>query len=440
MRYFKILLFVCCMMLMCGCAANNESKAAIKLASNITEKEVFDKICDVKIVSSDEVDSKIPIKTTFDLKFDKDVTDEYVYNTFSLKPRTEIEITKVDSKNYKITPVTDLEEDQVYNVIEKTTDGTKRWAFQTERIFEVDYTYPDNNQVLGEKGVPEISFNGEVNVEDLSKYVEIEPKVNGKWVKSYTYNYRFEHNTNFTMGKTYTVTVKKGLKDVDGNELREDYKYSFLVANEKSEDVYGTLLLLNRYTPTSKIDLSLNLYIDMDKELSLKKAEVKIFNVKTKENFLKLMKEIDLGENLTNTYDTKSYNEVYKKDIKSEIMNRYAEAKKTKRYYYSDEISVESNLTLKEEGYYLAVLTLNDDTEITHSEMKEDGRVKVYIETPDEKDGFHNAICWLPEYDWESVNGYTAAEMEYFKRLIRDNAHLIIEFSQVGGVLNAATA
>ena len=28
-------------------------------------------------------------------------------------------------------------------------------------------------------------------------------------------------------------------------------------------------------------------------------------------------------------------------------------------------------------------MTLNDDTEITHSEMKEDGRVKVYIETPD---------------------------------------------------------
>ena len=33
-------------------------------------------------------------------------------------------------------------------------------------------------------------------------------------------------------------------------------------------------------------------------------------------------------------------------------------------------------------------MTLNDDTEITHSEMRADGRVKVYIETPDEKDGF----------------------------------------------------
>ena len=42
-------------------------------------------------------------------------------------------------------------------------------------------------------------------------------------------------------------------------------------------------------------------------------------------------------------------------------------------------------------------MTLSDDTEITHSAMK-DGRVKVYIETPDEKDVFHHAVCWLPEY------------------------------------------
>ena len=77
-------------------------------------------------------------------------------------------------------------------------------------------------------------------------------------------------------------------------------------------------------------------------------------------------------------------------------------------------------------------MTLDNDTEITHSEMLPDGQVKVYIETPDKRDGFHNAICFLPSYKWESVNGYTDTEMDFFKRLIRDNAHLIIEFSQKG--------
>lgn len=83
-------------------------------------------------------------------------------------------------------------------------------------------------------------------------------------------------------------------------------------------------------------------------------------------------------------------------------------------------------------------VTLNDDTEITHSEMLSDGRVKVYIETPDLKDGFHSAICYLPDYKWEDITGYSDEEMEYFKQFVRDNAHLIIEFAQEGGILNAS--
>ena len=85
-------------------------------------------------------------------------------------------------------------------------------------------------------------------------------------------------------------------------------------------------------------------------------------------------------------------------------------------------------------------LTLNDDTEITHSEMKPDGTVKVYIETPDETGVFKNAVCWLPEYKWEDIHGYSESEMEFYKELIRKNAHLILEFSKEGGVLYVAGA
>lgn len=85
-------------------------------------------------------------------------------------------------------------------------------------------------------------------------------------------------------------------------------------------------------------------------------------------------------------------------------------------------------------------MTLNDDTEITHSEIKNDGTVKVYIETPDLKDGFHNAVCWLPDYKWEKINGYSENEMERFKKLIRNNAHVIMEFAQTGGVLCASNS
>lgn len=83
-------------------------------------------------------------------------------------------------------------------------------------------------------------------------------------------------------------------------------------------------------------------------------------------------------------------------------------------------------------------MTLNDDTEITHSEMKPNGKVKVYIETPNEKDCFHNATCYLPGYEWEDINGYSAEEILGYQKLIESTAHLIMEFSKEGGFDNAS--
>lgn len=82
-------------------------------------------------------------------------------------------------------------------------------------------------------------------------------------------------------------------------------------------------------------------------------------------------------------------------------------------------------------------MTLEDDTEITHSEMQENGEVKVYVETPDEKDCFHSLICYLPDYRVEEVEGYSEEEVEKYLDFIRKAAHLILEFSQEGGFNHA---
>lgn len=76
-------------------------------------------------------------------------------------------------------------------------------------------------------------------------------------------------------------------------------------------------------------------------------------------------------------------------------------------------------------------MTLNDETEIVHSEMK-DGIVKVYIETPDEKFCFKHATCYLPEKKWEDIYEYTDDELEYLKDVVYSESHLIIESSQIG--------
>ncbi len=85
------------------------------------------------------------------------------------------------------------------------------------------------------------------------------------------------------------------------------------------------------------------------------------------------------------------------------------------------------------------LLTLNDNTEITHSEMKPDGKVKVYIETPDEKFCFRHATCWLPDYKWEDVYHYSDDDIVKLEEIIRSTAHLIMEFSQEGGFDNASS-
>lgn len=83
-------------------------------------------------------------------------------------------------------------------------------------------------------------------------------------------------------------------------------------------------------------------------------------------------------------------------------------------------------------------LTLNDGTEIVHSEKSVSGEVKVYIEKPDKDLCFRNVYCILPGYKFENNNGFSAEEIEYYKSIIESTAHLIMQFAEQGGFENAA--
>lgn len=83
-------------------------------------------------------------------------------------------------------------------------------------------------------------------------------------------------------------------------------------------------------------------------------------------------------------------------------------------------------------------LQIDGDTEIVHSDMLPNGEVKVYVEKPDAKDGFHHAACFLPTYRWEDVKGFSAKEIDRYQEVIESTAHLIMEFAQTGGFENAA--
>ena len=84
------------------------------------------------------------------------------------------------------------------------------------------------------------------------------------------------------------------------------------------------------------------------------------------------------------------------------------------------------------------LITLDDASEIVHSEMKEGGKVKVYVEKPDAKDCFHHATCWIPGYSWEEIDGFSQDEIRTYQAVIESLSHLILRFAKEGGLENAA--
>ena len=83
-------------------------------------------------------------------------------------------------------------------------------------------------------------------------------------------------------------------------------------------------------------------------------------------------------------------------------------------------------------------MTLDDSAEIVHSEMRKDGTVKVYIEKPDAKDGFHSAVWILPGYHWQDISGLSEKELTRYDEVIHSTAHLILQFSKEGGFDSAS--
>jgi hypothetical protein len=85
-------------------------------------------------------------------------------------------------------------------------------------------------------------------------------------------------------------------------------------------------------------------------------------------------------------------------------------------------------------------MQLDDNTEVVHSELRtgDSGEyVRVYFEKPVEG-GFQSASCYLPQYRWEDVDGFTSSDLERYQEFLESTAHLILRFAKQGGLGNAA--
>ena len=77
-------------------------------------------------------------------------------------------------------------------------------------------------------------------------------------------------------------------------------------------------------------------------------------------------------------------------------------------------------------------LTMNDHTEIVYSHLLDGGGVKIYVEKPDEYDGFHHAACFLPGCRWEDIVGFSDAEIQEYQKVIESSAEQITRLAASG--------
>ena len=75
---------------------------------------------------------------------------------------------------------------------------------------------------------------------------------------------------------------------------------------------------------------------------------------------------------------------------------------------------------------------LEDDTQISYSDVKDDNTVEVVVERPRDW-GFDTAKCLLPAFRWTLNDGFSDGELGSLDDFVRNNAALIMRFAYEGG-------
>lgn len=264
----------------------------------------------------------------------ENMNKEKVKQSIYVEPALEYEIEKTFNQNeYKLTFEQDIPDNTIVKLqyIENKI-AQDSWAYQTANRLSITGTYPAHESIwVDNLSVIEIEFSY-ANVEELQKNVEITPSISGTW----------QH-----IGKIWRFTPSEPLKDIKyeikinsglkaGEEVLEnEYKFNFKVGEYEQN--------LNANFNTITID-GINVYKSDE--------AIKIYYENNNEN------QPDIDFSKVEIYKFNNTNEFieYLKNKNYEKATNLGEYKFSKNKKY-----VQLNKTLQE-GYYLAVLTINNET------------------------------------------------------------------------------
>lgn len=249
------------------------------------------------VIADKEDDNGVALDSSFILSSQSEITIDYVKENVSMRGGELFTITPGADGKFILKPAAPLEQNKVYFIDIKTQIGnTVSFAFQTKRDFTVLGSLPENmsSHVPVDTGI-ELYFSYP-DVENISKYFEISPKVNG----------RFETNGYTTVfipkelkaGTVYTVTVKKGLSTKSGSaSLAEDYVFSFETSPDENStaDPYQGNLYINRnwieYGTTEIPAVAFDLYLR--DRINSAEVTLNLYRFETIDEFVKAIKKKD---------------------------------------------------------------------------------------------------------------------------------------------------
>ena len=226
--------------------------------------------------------------------YDKEDVKKILY----VEPALEYEVSKVSNNEYKLKFKQNIPDNTIVKlqyVKDKITEDS--WAYQTSNKLTISEVYPADKEIASKNTTIEIKFSY-ASVENLSKYVKITPKVEGKW-KHLGKVWRFTPSKQLKNNQKYTVSVKSGIKIPEGEELDGDYIFSFKVQEEGTNaEMYLHKTITADDIDTYRPDEQVKIYYEVDSYNGNKPdiAKVQISKFKTIDDFIEYLKTKDYSK------------------------------------------------------------------------------------------------------------------------------------------------
>lgn len=179
-----------------------------------------------EVIAEKSTDLGVETNTNFIITSEKNYSAKALKKVVALNPKMDFSLNKVDKNTYLLTPSDTLKDNSIYNIsISKNGEKIdKSWAFQTKVDFKVSSTMPvDGSTYVNSSTGIEIYFSKPI--ENIDGFFEIFPKVTGNF--EYKDKCVIFKPSALSRDTLYEITIKKGLKNIYGEEFLEDYSFSF---------------------------------------------------------------------------------------------------------------------------------------------------------------------------------------------------------------------